>query len=141
MHDPETMRRRMALAAVCEQAANEIIDRIAGEGVRASESSLTPDFMRRYADGIRSAIPGTLDAVREADPAIQASKLDGVAASIRAVSDGHHVPRLVERGMMVVGFRLASEVVRRRAQGSGFTADELEGELTWLQEELEQRLS
>ena len=47
MHDPETMRRRTALAAVCEQAANEIIDRIAGEGAGASESSHTPDFMRR----------------------------------------------------------------------------------------------
>jgi hypothetical protein len=141
MHDPETMRRRLALAAICEEAANSIIDRIAGEGVSASESSLTPDFMRRYADAIRGAIPATLDAVREPDPAVQAAKLDAVAASIRAVSDSHHVPRLVERGMMVVGFRFAGEVVRRRAQGSGFTPDQLHDELKWLQEELEHRLS
>lgn len=73
-------------------------------------------------------------------PPCQASKLDGVAASIRAVSDAHYVPRLVERGLMVVAFRFANEVVRRRAEARGFTPDELDGELSWLQQELEQRL-
>jgi hypothetical protein len=141
MHDPDTMRRRMALASVFEETANSIVDRIAGEGARAGGFTLAQDFMRRYTDGIRSTIPGALDAVREPDPAAQAPKLDAVAASIRAVSDAHHLPRLVERGLLVVAFRFADEVVRRGASGRGFTPDELGGEVSWLQGELERRLS
>ena len=130
MTDPDRIRRRGALAAIFEDTANSIIDRIAGEGARAGGFSVTPEFMRGYAEGIRSVLPGALDAVREADPALQAAKLDGVAASIRGVSDAHHVPRLIERGLMVVGFRFASEVVRRRAQDHGFTPEELEQRLS-----------
>lgn len=141
MLDPETLRRRMALAAIFDETADTIVDRIAAEAARASGlTSLAAEFIGRYTVGIRGTLPGALDAVREPDPALQASKLDAVAASIRTVSEAHHVPRLIERGLMVVAFRVVSEVVRRNATARGFTPDQLDGELKWLQEELEQRL-
>jgi hypothetical protein len=131
----------MALAAIFEEAADSIVDRIAAEAARASGlTSLAAEFLGRYTVAIRGVLPAALDAVREPDPAIQASKLDGVAASIRAVSEAHHVPRLIERGLMVVAFRIVSEVVRRGAVARGSTPEELDGELKVLQEELEQRL-
>jgi hypothetical protein len=141
MHDPETLRRRMALAAIFEETADSIVDRIAAEAARASGlTSLAAEFVGRYTVGIRSVLPAALDAVREPDPAVQATKLDGVAASIRAVSEAHHVPRLIERGLMVVAFRVVSEFVRRNAAARGCTPEELDGELKILQLELEHRL-
>jgi hypothetical protein len=131
----------MALAAIFEEAADSIVDRIAAEAARASGlTSLAAEFLGRYTVAIRGVLPAALDAVREPDPAMQASKLDGVAASIRAVSEAHHVPRLIERGLMVVAFRIVSEVVRRGAVARGSTPEELDGELKVLQGELEQRL-
>jgi hypothetical protein len=131
----------MALAAIFEETADSIVDRIAAEAARASGlTSLAAEFVGRYTVGIRSVLPAALDAVREPDPAVQASKLDGVAANIRAVSEAHHVPRLVERGLLVVAFRVVSEVARRNATARGFTPDELDAELKWVQGDLEQRL-
>jgi hypothetical protein len=141
MHDPETLRRRVALAAIFEETADSIVDRIAAEAARASGlTSLAAEFVGRYTVGIHGTLPGALDAVRESDPAVQAAKLDGVAANIRAVSETHHVPRLIERGLMVVAFRVVSEFVRRNAPARGFTPEQLDAELKWLQQELEHRL-
>jgi hypothetical protein len=131
----------MALAAIFEETADSIVDRVAGEAARASGlTSLAAEFVGRYTLAVRGVLPAALEAVREPDPALQASKLDGVAASIRAISEAHHVPRLIERGLMVVAFRIVGEVVRRNASTHGFTPEHLDEELKVFQEELEQRL-
>ena len=140
MIDEATQRRRAALGAIFRETADAIVDRVASEGARASGLRLAQDFVRKYSEGIRETLPAALDAVAETDPALQATKLDGLAASIRAVSDRHHVPHLLEKGLLAVAFKVASELVRRRAEGQGFTADELDAELSWIRNELERRL-
>ena len=59
----------------------------------------------------------------------------------RSVSDGHHIPRIVERGLVVIAVRIAREVIRRRAAEHGFTPDELEKEFVSFADQLEDRLS
>ena len=133
--------RRAALVAICEPAARGVITRVVDEAVRAASIfGLTRERGTAYAEGVLTTLPPAFDAMRLPDGADRNARIDALAASIHAVSDAHHVPRLVERGLTKIAVRIAREVVRRGAPAQDFTPDELEDEFVLFADALEERL-
>ena len=67
-------------------------------------------------------------------------RISGLASSVRNVSGAHHIPNLVERGLVKIAVRIGREVVRRGAERRGFTPDELEQEFGAFADRLENEL-
>jgi hypothetical protein len=78
--------------------------------------------------------------MRETDVAQREQKMAELAASVRAVSVAHHVPRIIERGLMSIAFGVARGPIVDRAVRSGFARDELDQELRVFREALEAKL-
>lgn len=138
--DPAT-RRRVALAEVFDRVATDMVDRVVQEAVRASAFfGLSGDAARRYGGRIRALLPVALDTLTEPTADARDQKMDDLVASVRQVSDEHHVPRIIERGLVSIAFDVARRLVRDRASSSGYTADELDAELTAFRDAFESRL-
>jgi hypothetical protein len=133
--------RRAAVVAICEPAAHTVVDRVVDEAVRAANIfGLTRERATGYADGIYTTLPPAFEAMRMPDGPERDARIRELANTVRAVSETHHIPRLVERGLVAIAIRVAREVVRRGAPDQGFTADELEREFVSFTDQLEDRL-
>lgn len=129
------------MVAICEPAARSVVTRVVDEAVNAANIfGLTRERGDAYAAGILAALPPAFDALRLPDGAEREAGLDALALAVRSVSNEHHVPRLVERGLTAIAVRIGREIVRRGANAQGFTADELEWEFRQFADQLEQRL-
>jgi hypothetical protein len=119
-----------------------VIERVVNEAVAAASIfGLTRERADRYAAAIRSTLPPAFEAMQLPDGPERSTRLDAVATSVRGVSDSHHVPRIVERGLTAIALRVAREVIRRRAVERGFTPAELEAEFIAFADQLEDRLN
>ena len=133
--------RRAAVVAIFEPAARSIIERVVNEAVAAANVfGLTRERADRYAEGINSALPPAFQAMALPDGPERSAGIDRLATLTRGVSEAHHVPRIVERGLTAIAVRIAREVVRRGAAERGFTPDELDAELVAFADQLEDRL-
>ncbi len=101
---------------------------------------LTRDRASGYAEGIERTLPTALAAMRAPDGPDRTAGIAALAAEVRAVSVAHSIPRIIERGLVVIAVRIAREVVRRGAVEHGFAPDELEREFTAFSDQLEERL-
>jgi hypothetical protein len=138
--DP-VLARRKAVVAICERAANGVIDRVVAEASRAADLfGLDAASASRYGEGIRSTMPQFFDAMAMADGDEREARIAALAGQVRAVSDQNHIPRIVERGLTTIAVRLARETIRRRAEEQSFTSDELDREFTAFGDKLEARL-
>ena len=136
-----TFARRAAVVAIFEPAARSLIARVVDEAVgAASLFGLTQERGDRYAEGIRSTLPVALETMALPDGPERSAGLDRLAAATRAVSETHHIPHIVERGLTAIAVRVAREVVRRGAAERGFTPDELEAEVVAFADQLQARL-
>ena len=138
--DP-VVARRAAVAEICDAAARGVVDRVVTEATRATAPfGLTKERADRYAAGIFAVLPRYLAAMRMPDSPEREAEIGTLAREVRAVSDAHRIPRIVERGVTAIAVRIAREVIRRQAPPRGFSADELEGEFVLFADRLEQRL-
>ena len=138
--DP-VLARRKAVVAICERAANTVIDRVVGEASRAADTlGLDASGADRYGEGIRSTMPQFFESMDMPDGPERDARIGALAGQVRAVSDQNHIPRIVERGLTAIAIRVAREMIRRSAHGQGFTADELDREFTAFSGKLEARL-
>ena len=134
-------RRRAALATIFDTVATQMVERVVAEAVRASNFfGLSGELAERYGRSIHATFPSALDALVEPDPVGRDRKLENVVASVRQVSEQHHVPAIIERGLVSIAFGFARRLTRERAGPSGFTADELDAELTAFQTDFERKL-
>jgi hypothetical protein len=118
-----------------------VIERVVNEAVAAASIfGLTRERADRYAAGIQSTLPPAFEAMQLPDGPERSARIDALATSVRGVSDSHHVPRIVERGLTSIALRIAREVIRRRAPERGFTPEELEAEFVAFADQLEARL-
>ena len=141
MSDDRTMVRRAAVVAICEPAARSTVARVVDEAVKAATIfGLTRERADAYADGILSTLPLAFEAMAMADGPERSARIRQLGAAVRAVSSSHHIPSLVERGLVSIALRIAREVVRRGAERQGFTPDELEREFVAFAHELEDAL-
>ncbi|HKW78541.1 MAG TPA: hypothetical protein VJQ09_05520 [Candidatus Limnocylindria bacterium] len=139
--DDPVMAKRAALVAICERAANGVVDRVVGEASNgASAFGLSGDGARHYGDGIRSTLPLAFEALGMPDGPEREARIRALAGSIRAVSERNHIPRIVERGLTAIAVRISREVIRRQSADRGFTPDELDREFTRFTDEMEMRL-
>ena len=139
--DDGALARRAAVVAICEPAARSVITRIVDEAVNAAAIfGLTRERGTAYAERVLATLPPAFDAMRLPDGPERDTAIDDLALSVHGVSDSHHVPRLVERGLTKIAVRIAREVVRRGAAAQSFTADELEDEFVLFADALEARL-
>lgn len=124
------LARRAAVATICEAAARGVIERVVDEAVSAaSRFGLSRERATQYVEGIEGTLPLALEALRMPDGPERSSRTTGLARAVREVSQSHHIPRIVERGLIAIAVRITREVVRRRAAELGFTPDNLEREL------------
>ena len=138
--DP-VLARRAAVAAISREAAEGVIDRLVSEASRAlSTIGLGREAAKRYGDGIRNNLPIFYEAMQLPDGSERDAKLAMLVAQTRGVSEHHHIPRLIERGLVAIAVRLGREVLRRRAAQRGFTPEELEREFVAFTDLLEDRL-
>jgi hypothetical protein len=79
--------------------------------------------------------------MRETDAVERERKIGELAANVRAVSVAHHVPRIIERGLVSIAFGVARGPVLDRAARSGLARDELDQELRVFREALEAKLA
>lgn len=129
------------MASICDAAARSVIERLVNEAVAAANRfGLTRERANAYAAGIESTLPTTLATMRLPDSPERTAGIEQLAREVRAVSESHHIPRIVERGLTAIAIRIAREVVRRGAAERGFTADELEAEFVAFAGQLEARL-
>jgi hypothetical protein len=141
MSDDRTMVRRAAVVAICEPAARSTVARVVDEAVKAAAIfGLTRERADAYADGILSTLPLAFESMAMPDGPDRSARIGQLAAAVRSVSDSHHVPSHVERGLVAIALRIAREVVRRGAERQGFTPDELEGEFVAFADLLEDQL-
>ena len=141
MTDDRTRVRRAAVIAICEPAARSTIARVVDEAVKAATIfGLTRERADAYADGILSTLPLAFEAMAMEDGPERSVRIRDLAAAVRGVSDSHHIPNLVERGLVAIALRIAREVVRRGADRQGFTPDELEREFVAFAHQLENQL-
>ena|SRR2546428_5929210 len=139
--DDAVLARRKAVVAICERAANSVIDRVVGEASRAADMlGLDAASAHRYGEGIRSTMPQFFEAMAMSDGPEREARILALAGQVRAISDQNHIPRIVERGLTAIALRLAREIIRRRAEEQGFTPDELEKEFVAFADRLETRL-
>lgn len=103
-----------------------LLDTLMPEAVRAS--GLGENVAGNYQEGARVMLPIVLRAIAADDPERE-KLLDHLLARMQSVSRQYHVPPIVERGLVGLGFRLALAQVRAKGAGYGCTAKELEPEL------------
>jgi len=140
--DELVLARRAAVVAICEPAARSVVARVTDEAVRAANIfGLTRDRASAYAEGVLATLPTAFDAMRLADGPERDAGIDALATKVRGVSESHHVPGLVERGLTKIAVAIAREVVRRGAPAQNFTPDELEREFVAFADQLEARLN
>ena len=133
---------RAALADSFDQVATQMVERIVAEAVRAANFfGLTAANARRYGESVRATFPVALDAMREADPLVRDQKIGALAGTVRAVSVGHHVPRIIERGLVSIAFGVARGPTLDRAARTGLPRAELDTELLAFREALEAKLA
>ncbi len=96
------------------------------EAIRAS--GLGENVPGNYHEGARVTLPIVLRAVA-ADDAERLKLLDDLLERMQSISRQYHVPPIVERGLVGLGFRLALAQVRAKGAEYGCTAEELEPEL------------
>ncbi len=133
--------RRAALAGVCEDAAGRVIGLLVEEAASATNLlGLGRDATRRYGDSIMALLPLVTDAMREADEALRARKIEALSAAVRGVSDRHRIPKIIERGLTAIAVRVGRQAVRHAAPRTGYGADELEAEFILFAEQLEASL-
>jgi hypothetical protein len=138
MADDRTQARRAAVVAICEAAARSTVARVVDEAVKAANVvGLTRDRADDYADGVLSTLPLAFEAMAMGDGLERSARIRELATAVRAVSDSHRIPNLVERGLVAIALRIAREVVRRGAERQGFTPDELEREFMAFADQLE----
>lgn len=141
MANDRVLARRAAVAAICDVAARSVIERVVNEAVAAANLfGLTRERANAYADGIRSTLPETLVTMQLPDSPERTAGIDRLARQVRAVSESHHIPRIVERGLTAIAVRTTRELIRRRAHEHGFTPEELEAEFVAFADQLEGRL-
>jgi len=130
MTDAEViLARRAAVARLCEDAATSVVDRVVSEATAAANLfGLSPDRGTRYGAEIKATLPTAFDAMRLPDGDEREARIGDLARMVRGVTDANHIPRIVERGLVAIAYRVTREVVRRRASQTPFTADELEAE-------------
>ena len=133
------MTSREAIASIWTEVAATVVEQVASEGATAS-SGLAGVVARAYGEDIQSTFPIAVEAMTLDDGPERAAKLDALASAIRGVSERHHVPRLVERGLVAVAFGVASGLIRRRAPSCGFTPEALDVEMSRFRDEVESRL-
>jgi len=81
-----------------------------------------------------------LDVLTEPTAAARDQKLDDLVSSVRKISEEHHVPRIIERGLVSIAFGAARHLVRERAASTDFAADDLDEELNGYRRAFEERL-
>ena len=141
MSDDRSLARRAAVVAICEPAARSTVARVVDEAVKAAAIfGLTRERADAYADGILSTLPLAFEAMALQDGPERTGRIRELSSAVRAVSDSHHIPNLVERGLVAIALRIAREVVRRGAERQGFTPDELEREFVAFADQLEDEL-
>ena len=141
MSDDRTMVRRAAVVAICEPAARSTVARVVDEAVKAASIfGLTRERADAYAEGILSTLPLAFEAMALADGPERTARIAELGRAVRTVSSSHHIPNLVERGLVSIALRIAREVVRRGAERQGFTPDELEREFVAFAHEFEDAL-
>lgn len=111
------------------RSASNVIELIANEAARATSFvGFGEDATRRYANAVMATIPLAADAMREMDEEERTKKIAALAGAVRAVSGGHRVPEIVERGLTEIALRLGRQRIRDGATSTEFSADELEAE-------------
>lgn len=137
----DVLARREAVARICEDAATSVIDRVVREASAAANTfGLSTERATRYGEEIKGTLPIAFEAMCMPDGTARDARIGDVARLVRGVSEGHHIPRIVERGLVAIAYRITREVIRRRAAQTPFTPDELEAEFVTFGELLEQRL-
>ena len=138
--DPVVARRR-AVARICDDAATSVIDRVVSEAnAAANVFGLSPERATRYGEQIKSTLPTAFDAMCMADGPERDARIAEVARLVRSVTDANHIPRIVERGLVAIAYRVTREIVRRRASQTPFGPDELEQEFVDFGARLDARL-
>ena len=138
-HDSDVERRRTALAAILEDRAESILDRIVAETVRATEfAGLGRTVAGRFATIARASLPVWITALGAPDHE-RARIFQHNTHYVREMI-GHGIPKFVQRSLVSFGFRLANSAARDAAPEHGFEPDELEHELRVFQRDLETRL-
>ncbi|HEY6958691.1 MAG TPA: hypothetical protein VI814_07700 [Candidatus Limnocylindria bacterium] len=137
----DVLARREAVARICEDAATSVVDRVVREASAAANVfGLSSERATRYGDGIKATLPVAFEAMCMPDGPARDARIADVARLVRAVTDTHHIPRIVERGLVAIAYRITREVIRRRASQTAFGPDELESEFVAFGEQLEARL-
>jgi hypothetical protein len=137
----DVLARREAVARICQDAATSVIDRVVREAsAAASVFGLSSERATRYGDGIKATLPAAFEAMCMADGPERDARIADVARLVRDVSDTHHIPRIVERGLVAIAYRVTREVIRRRADQTAFAPSELEAEFVAFGDKLEARL-
>ena len=140
--DELVLARRAAVVAICEPAARSVIARVVDEAVNAANVfGLTRDRANAYAEGVLSTLPTAFEAMRLPDGPDRDLVIESLAEKVHGVSEAHHVPGIIERGLTKIAVRIAREVVRRGAPAQNFTPDELEREFVEFADAFEARLN
>src|SRR2546426_12429922 len=96
--DDAVLARRKAVVAICERAANTVIDRVVGEASRAADMlGLDAASAHRYGEGIRSTMPQFFEAMAMSDGPEREARILALAGQVRAISDHDHMPNTVAR--------------------------------------------
>jgi hypothetical protein len=133
--------RRRALATIFDSVATQMVERVVAEAVRASNFfGLTGEVAERYGRSIRATLPSALDALVEAEPVERDRKMGVLVASVRRVSEEHHVPAIIERGLVSIAFGFARRLIGQRSGPSGFTREDLDAEFVAFRDEFERKL-
>lgn len=131
----------MALAGAFDRVATEMVERVVAEAVRASNFfGLSGDTARAYGRNIEATLPLALETLTEPVPDERQRKMRELVGRVRGISDDHHVPHIIERGLVGIAFGVARRLVRDRVDGSGFTADDLDAEFVAFRGEFEAEL-
>lgn len=137
----DVLPRREAVARICQDAATSVVDRVVREASAAANVfGLSSDRAARYGDEIKATLPVAFGAMCMADGPERDASITALARQVRDVSEAHRIPRIVERGLVAIAYRITREVIRRRAGQTAFSADELEAEFVDFGEQLEARL-
>ena len=114
----------------------ELLGQLIPEAVRAS--GLDQDIVDGYRSGSDESMRIGLQAL-EADDEERDALLDHLIARIQITTREHHVPAIVERGLVSVGLRWALTQVRERAPEYGFASAELEEEYKEFRDAFEEK--
>ena len=135
------MRRRAALAGILRQRTDTILEHIVPEAVTASTSfGLTAERGNAFAQEVSQTLPLALAAVAASD-AERDRLVAELIGDVRGITARYHVPLIVERGLVSIGFMAARQLLRDQAAGSGFGEEELAREYDEFQAAFEERLA